>query len=175
MCEATKNSLNPQYIIKEIEQELIESLRNKEKYVKYENISGSSKFRIAIIQPDSTIIKAAPYLCACEKCQLELGACDLFDDYGLVSHNLNKVFIRSNNRCQNAREDTDDEDDDIIDLIPPNTICAIAAGSGHEILWFVNIYLVNTACDLVSDKQGHMILPGQVYITGRYLEKKRES
>ena len=72
------------------------------------------------------------------------------------------------------REDTDDEDDDIIDFIPPNTICAIAAGSSHEILWFVNIDSVNTAYDLVSDKQGHMILPGQVYITGRYLEKEKK-
>ena len=98
----------------------------------------------------------------------------MFDDYDLVSHNLNEVFIRSNNRCQNASEDTDDEDDDIIDFIPPNTIFAIAAGSGHEILWFVNFDSVNTACDLVSDKQSHLILPGQVYITGRYLEKKRE-
>ena len=59
------------------------------------------------------------------------------------------------------------------DFIVAGTTCAIAAGSGHE-LWFVHIDIVHTATDVSSDKVGHTILPGQTYITGRYLEKKKE-
>ena len=41
-------------------------------------------------------------------------------------------------------------------------------------LWFVHIDIVDTATDVSSDKVGHTILPGQTYITGRYLEKKKD-
>ena len=52
--------------------------------------------------------------------------------------------------------------------------CAIAAGSGHELLWFVHIDKVDNATAVSSDHTIHTILPGQTYITGHYLEKKKE-
>ena len=41
-------------------------------------------------------------------------------------------------------------------------------------LWFVHIDIVDNATDVSSDRVDHTILPGQTYITGRYLEKKKE-
>ena len=71
----TQNSLNPRYIIKEIEKDSLDYLRGKERCVKCDTISGSSKFRIAVFEPGPFIIKAAPHLCICNKCSDELGSC----------------------------------------------------------------------------------------------------
>ena len=168
LCEVAQDSLNPWYIMKEIEKDLLDYLRDKERYVKYNTISGSSKFRIAVFEPGSSIIKAAPHQCICNKCSDELGSCELFEEYHIVNHNLNKVFVRSCNKTQGQLEENDDNDTD------DTTGDFIAAGSGHELLWFVHIDIVDTATDVSSDKVGHTILPGQTYITGRYLEKKKE-
>ena len=96
------------------------------------------------------------------------------EEYHIVNHNLNKIFVRSCNKTQGQLGENDDNDTDNTtdDFIVAGTTCVIAAGSGHELLWFVHI--VDTATDVSSDKVGHAILPGQTYITGRYLEKKKE-
>ena len=62
LSKVTNDSVNPQYIVKEVEQESLDLLRKKETYVKYESISGSSKFRILIFESNSSICKAAPYV-----------------------------------------------------------------------------------------------------------------
>ena len=158
-CEVTQDSLNPRYIIKEIEKDSLDYLRGKEMYVKYDTISGSSKFRIAVFERGSSIIKAAPHLCICNKCSDELDSCELFEEYHIVNHNLHKVFVRSCNKTQGQLEENDDNDAD------DTTDDFIVAGSGHELLWFVHIDIVDTATDVSSD---HTIL------SGRYLEKKKE-
>ena len=86
------------------------------------------------------------------------------------------VFVRSSNKTQGQLEENDDNDTDDTtdDFIVAETTCDIAAGSGHELLWFVHIDIVDNATDISSDKVGHTILSGQTYITGRYLEKKKE-
>ena len=142
LCEVTQDSLNPRYIIKEIEKDSLDYLRGKERYVKYDTISGSSKFRIAVFEPGSSIIKAAPHLCICNKCSDELGSCELFEEYHIVNHNLNKIFVRSCNKTQSQLEENDDNDTDDTtdDFIVAGTTCAIAAGSGHELLWSVHYW-----------------------------------
>ena len=86
------------------------------------------------------------------------------------------VFVRSSNKTQSQLEENDDNDTDDTtdDFIVAGMTCAIAAGSGHELLWFVHIDIVDNAPYVSGDHTIHTILPAQTYITGHYLEKKKE-
>ena len=57
-------------------------------------VPGSAKYRVKIFSPDGTV-KAAPYLCCCSECLVELGSCSLFTEFNLQSIQLNEAYLRS--------------------------------------------------------------------------------
>ena len=69
---------SPEYNIREIFPEQVQRERKSASRMKYHSIDGSSKFRVMVIEPNSNVAKAAPYICVCETCMLEYGSCSLF-------------------------------------------------------------------------------------------------
>ena len=67
----------------------------------FETIPGSSKFQCIVFKPGSITLSASNILCVCEKCSVDYGSCDSFTEFDMISHQLNKVFLRS-------REDVSD-------------------------------------------------------------------
>ena len=74
---------NPIYCIKEIFQEALQKKRRDAKYTNYGKVPGSSKFRVMLFSPDGEV-KAAPYLCTCEKCMASFGSCELFANFKAI-------------------------------------------------------------------------------------------
>ena len=90
-----KNNPSFSYFIKEIYTETLQKKRKDAKFTDYGKVSGSAKYRVVIFSPDGAV-KAAPYLCCCSECLVDLGSCSLFMEFNLQSIQLNKTYLRSN-------------------------------------------------------------------------------
>ena len=99
---------NPTYVFKAILSKELDEKRNELRSKVFETIPGSSKFQCIDFKPGS-ITQISYILCVCEKCSIDYGKCDSFTEYGIISHQLNKVFLRS-------REDVSDNHDDGINV-----------------------------------------------------------
>ena len=132
----------PDYCIKEIFPEQLEIIRHNAHHIKFDQLPGSSKIRIMIFEPNSTLVQVAPYLCICEKCLNSYGTCNLFE-----THNLQSTPKPQKNICLRKDDDNEDNDgdrdeDEEIDpeYYADNTICAIAADKGSlDMFYFIFI------------------------------------
>ena len=62
-------------------------------------------------------------------------------------------------------------DDVTHEFLLPNSVCAIAADEKSiDTFWLVKILEETVAEGNITDDYGHMVLDGQRYIDGRYLE-----
>ena len=69
-----ENYTDTRYTIKEIEEEVLTSMRRLSQLKVFRGINGSSKFQVILFQPNVTFIKAATHLCLCEQCKTEYGS-----------------------------------------------------------------------------------------------------
>ena len=80
-------------------------------------------------------------------------------------------------KYQKNDDDDDDDDDDeneiSTDYFSPNTVCAVAAGQeSNEIFYFIFNEDSQVADFDVMDDFNHLVVKGQTYLSGFYLEKR---
>ena len=167
-----ENYTDPCYIIKEIEEEVLASMRRESQLKVFRGINGSSKFQVMLFQPNATFIKAATRLCLCEQCKTKYGSCSIFQEYPLQIEQLKKVTLRSTSTPVSSDSGSSDHNEFIL----PGSICALAADQkSPDTVWFIKIdeRIVPTA--EMTDDYGHKVIQGQVCFKGRYLEKDSTS
>ena len=111
----------------------------------------------------------------CSECQKEFGSCSLFITYELQVGCLKSTSLRSSsvapNPDQNKAAALDKPDDVKHEFLLPGSVCVIAADEkSTDTAWLVKIFEETVAKDNISDHYGHVVLDGQRYIDGRYLE-----
>ena len=73
-------------------------------------------------------------------------------------------------------DDDDDENEISTDYFSPNTVCAVAAGQeSNEMFYFIFNEDFQVADFDVMDDFNHLVVKGQTYLSGFYLEKKAET
>ena len=177
------DSESPIYDIKEIFPEQLEVERKSAGKRKYPTVDGSSLIRIILFKWDSDVIKAAPYLCVCEKCELDIGSCDLYYEMDLTSYEkrARKPTTRRDmtessdddmDDDEAPQENDDDDDDDEVcpDYYTPETVCAIAPDDEAHMLYFIHIVGSGTAETDLTDSYDMTVEEGEDYIWGHYLE-----
>ena len=165
------------YSVKEIGEEVLNENQAVHRSYIYNTINGSSEFRIAIFNPNMEVFRAAPYLCLCSSCQVELGSCNLFKEYHPETQQLKTTTLRSYLEQTSIRKQGNDKEDDYADtrdFVVEGTICAIAASeTSQDTVWFIFIINGETeATKLLEDTSGHQVFPGQKIIASHYLEHK---
>ena len=106
----------PDYCIKKIFPEQLERIRHNAHHIKFDQLPDSSKIRIMIFKPNSTLVQVANmrmcivyaymcilqlcvyvYMCICEKCLNSYGTCNLFETHNLQStpkpQNHKRTFV----------------------------------------------------------------------------------
>ena len=182
------NSEAPTYNITELFEEQLQHERRAASKYNFPTVPGSSSIRIMIVQPDSDEIKAAPYLCICEKCLVDYGSCNLFSVLQLdcTLKKYRKPCTRGD-MVESANEDDDDQNDNTDDeesyVAPsdydvPDTICAVAPEEGSDDLFYF-IYIVESSIaemDMMDHPDyGHVVQKDEEYVSGYYLEKHSET
>ena len=116
--------------------------RLEDKLKTYKTINGSDSFQVVVLTPNSTILRAAPYLCICRKCKVRYGTCSRFTEYELVIQTNNKPSLHSEIQSPGIEGD---EDDTVLDFVQVGTVCAIPAdGKSCETVMFIKILAHHT-------------------------------
>ena len=124
-------------------------------------------------------------MCVCDQClNVEYGSCHVFNDYVLVTSQVKKNVLRSNDNIPGTSVSVETESDDnapnsnhdvIIEYCTPGSICAIAANyNSSETVWFVKILSEQVTNNSVSDAYGHTIGANQRFLSCLMLEKHCE-
>ena len=72
---------NPSYCIKEVSCEELEIRRQAVRFVGHQAIDGPTSFQVIVFTPNSPIVRAADWLCLCDKYMTtSYGSCDLFKE-----------------------------------------------------------------------------------------------
>ena len=111
-----------------IETESIEKERESARFRRFPTVKGSSSFQVIVFEPDSNLIKVAPFLCGCDKrLTSQYGSCENFVECSPQTGELNHILMR--HQLQELRQSVDVEDDDneISTLVANDQIVAIAA------------------------------------------------
>ena len=158
---------NPSYIIKEIQEERLEIERTRRRLKSFKTIDGSSIFQAMCFKANQSSFKASPYLCVCPSCQDDFGSCLNFNTYSLEVHLLKENILRSGDELQ---VDTDAPKDFFL----VDSIVAIAAAeTSCDTMWFVKVTQeVEFADKNMEDGYGNIILMGQHYLKGNFLERE---
>ena len=98
-------------------------------------------FGSCFFSPDTAAVKAAPKLCAWEKCALVLSwSCESFSTDDVMFDELNEVSFQLQMNEIESAVNTISDDDDAIDFLVPTTICAVdASHSSSDTVWFIKI------------------------------------
>lgn len=141
--------------------------RASKRLFNFPSIDGSSKFQVMVFKPNCKFVKASPRLCICKKCQTEYGSCELFEEYPLICHQLNKAHLRSDNLPMTTSKDNENDDFILLD-----SFVAVAADSGSiDTVWFIHIVDKCTSDGTDVDDYGHGIPHGVKYLKGHFLER----
>ena len=85
----------PTYVVKEIDEKVLNIARANSMLKVFKTVAGSSKFQVILFTPNSCTIKAANRLCICELCKIEYGTCSLFRSFELEVQCLKETTLRS--------------------------------------------------------------------------------
>ena len=69
------------YVVREIAKEEVEEKRDEARHSNLLTVQGTTSFRVNIFQPGQTSFKASKRICICEKCCVEYGSCNRFEEY----------------------------------------------------------------------------------------------
>ena len=86
---------SPKFVVKEIDQKILEETRMANKLKIAQTVDGSSSFQVIVFNPDSTEIKVSERRCICETCKNNYGTCSLFKSYTMEVTNLKETSLRS--------------------------------------------------------------------------------
>ena len=113
------NTSSVTYFFKTIDESLLDEERSLDRLEKVETVRGSDSFHVMVFSPGEDAFKASPRICVCEKCKVNFGSCELFTEYSLSAHQLNKIFLRGNRKGQDETTSTNEnesEENDIMDF-----------------------------------------------------------
>ena len=160
------------------------------KKTKYHTVVGSSRIRIMVVKPNDEAIKVAPYLCVCEKCEVEIGSCDLYyePNFSTTENRARKPTTRADMNADSdssnesgsdddeSGSDDDDDETETAEWYADDTVCALAPDSNDDTrhsLYFVFIKGSGMSEDDQQDAYGHQATKGQDFIWGHYLEEEK--
>jgi len=106
------------------------------------------------------------------------GSCDLFKEYELVVKILKTTSLRSDivKPADQNDGDYDNGELNLSDFLVSGTVCAVAADdSSSDTVWFIKITGNKIANEEVKDDYNHVIVAGNFYIEGNYLERQYET
>ena len=84
----------PSYSLHLIETESIEKERESARFRRFPTVKGSSSFQVIVFEPDSNLIKVAPFLCGCDKCLTsQYGSCENFVECPPQTGELNHILM----------------------------------------------------------------------------------
>ena len=161
---------NPKYVIKEIDENILEMARAENKFKKFKTIDGSTKFQALRCKPGCVSFKAAPYICSCELCIKDYGSCDVFKSYDLDVQILNETFLRSHDLQNVDTTNVDDADDQFFAV---GSIGAVAAAENSpDTVWFIKVTKeVEESDQNLEDSWGNVVLVEQMHLRGYFLER----
>ena len=91
------DKVHPHYLFREIAAKCLEDKRTEDCLKKFRTIEGSSRFQVAVFQPEKSMFRAAPYLHlhrVFSKCmEKEYGSCSLFEEYDMVVGQLKEIAL----------------------------------------------------------------------------------
>ena len=86
---------NPSYLVKEIDSNCLQQVKDESRSHKYHTVYGLSKWQVILFLSNATTFKAAPWLCICAQYQVKYGLCSMFLEFEMNVANVNQVSLRS--------------------------------------------------------------------------------
>ena len=162
---------SPKYLVKEIDQKLLEETRMANKLKIAQTVGGSSSFQVIVFNPDSTEIKASERICICETYKNNYGTCSLFKLYTMQVTNLKETSLKSS-VCNAEAAEIDDTSINNSDFLLEGSICTVAAAEkSPDTVWFIHIDSQSTATEDLTDEYGVKVGAGQMFYMGSFLEQ----
>ena len=118
-----------------------------------------------VFKPNQKKFRAAPHLCVCEKCEVEIGSCEIFDDYELECNDLKGNVSRSDSLNKPEQFNVNNME------ITGSFGSILPSESSTEPLWFVFISEECVATESMVDGFGHEIKETEVFLKCNYMEK----
>ena len=141
----TTKAKQTQHVLKEIDSKELWLLRTEAKLKVFKTVLDSNLFQVMVFHLFSSIIKASPWLCVCNKCQVEYGSCELFSQYILGVEQLKKMNLRS------AQTEEFLEESVVNEFLMADSICAVAADSkSYNTVWFERLHSIMRKQQLIS-------------------------
>ena len=164
----------PKYLIREIDTSYLDQERARAKLKVFPTVEGSSTFQVMVFTPGKSSFKAASRICLCNECKSKYGSCEMFQEYELISHTLNKVSLRSS--TTDTSDDQSYEETNAEEFLLEGTICAIAADvNSIDIFWLIKIIDDSTAENNTIDDYGRQLKGGKTCLRANFLEKEKET
>jgi hypothetical protein len=165
-----QDKCNPEYHVKLIEPDELESEREKRLYSDYKTVSGSDKFHVVVFRPGKTHFYASPKLCVCDKCMSSnFENCSNFVRYEPQVGKMSEKATRS----KNMAIDDSDLATGLAHVITKGTIFAVRAEnaiSNYFLLMCEDEEKEHSELEPFVDEGGHAICLGQRYLVGKYLD-----
>ena len=126
------------YLICEIDASYLVQERARAKLRVFPTVEGSSTFQVMVFTPGKLSFKAAIRICLCNECKCKYGSYEMFQEYEMISHTLNKVSLRSS--TTDTSDDQSYEETNAEKFLLEGTICAIAADvNSIDTFWLIKI------------------------------------
>ena len=79
LAKKFEQKTNPKFYVKEVSITSLDEARAEARVKTFPTIEGSTLFQVAIFKPNSSVFKAAHYLCVCSQCMDDYGSCCLLE------------------------------------------------------------------------------------------------
>ena len=148
------SNINPKFVDKR---------RSEKKEIK---IKGCMLGHLFVYESNSTKILTNEYLCDCESClNLEFSLCkkpvasvgEIGDDF------LEECMV----------DEDDDRQSRIYEFVSTPSYVSLLSYNSNDPVYFVLVEKKGQATEKLQDRYGHVILPDELYLEGRYLHKSR--
>ena len=157
------------YLICEIDASYLVQERARAKLRVFPTVEGSSTFQVMVFTPGKLSFKAAICICLCNKCKCKYGSYEMFQEYEMISHTLNKVSLRSS--TTDTSDDQSYEETNAEKFLLEGTICAITTDV-NSIIKIIDDY---TAEKETIDDYGRQLKGGKTCLRATFLEKEKET
>ena len=146
----------------------MEEKRDEARHSNFLTVQGTTSFRVIIFQPGKKSFKASKHICICEKCCVEYGSCNRFEEYFPKAVSL-KAPPR---RPKNDEPPVSNVSSDAVEFLPPLSVVAVAPEKKSNIpVWFMQIKSHKIADKEMEGEHGVLVEVGQSIIEAFHLEQ----
>lgn len=133
----------------------------------FKTMQDCNMFQVMVFNPFSNVIKASPWLCIYNECQVDNGSSLLFTEYSLEVEQLKKINLKSAQSKEYLEEKVNE-------VLISNSICGLAAETKScNSIWFAKLHNdQNIENKYITGWCSHKICPGQTYLHASYYGKK---